>query len=258
MHRDLKPENIGFDIRGDIKVFDFGLTRELPPESMMMDENGNEPVYHRTFAGSLRYMAPEVATGQPYNLKVDVYSFSIIWWQVMALRKPFELYAHESLLEHYVHRRGERPVLKRRSESMSPTICHLLQRGWEGNIQKRADIRVLKRGICSELMRLREGDVCDLDSHDVRYVKGQESVEFSKTAVQTVATTTATPRRRSTFIFHSNRSLLPTSAALNATRAAAAAASSSNGSSPNIKNTKLNNDGSSILPNTLSSRSVGH
>lgn len=26
----IQPENIGFDIRGDIKIFDFGLSKELP------------------------------------------------------------------------------------------------------------------------------------------------------------------------------------------------------------------------------------
>jgi len=29
VHRDLKPNNIGFDIRGDVKIFDFGLAKEL-------------------------------------------------------------------------------------------------------------------------------------------------------------------------------------------------------------------------------------
>ena len=29
VYRDLKPENIGFDVRGDIKIFDFGLAKEL-------------------------------------------------------------------------------------------------------------------------------------------------------------------------------------------------------------------------------------
>ena len=29
VYRDIKPENIGFDIRGDVKVFDFGLCKSL-------------------------------------------------------------------------------------------------------------------------------------------------------------------------------------------------------------------------------------
>jgi serine/threonine protein kinase len=28
--RDLKPQNIGFDVRGDVKIFDFGMARIVP------------------------------------------------------------------------------------------------------------------------------------------------------------------------------------------------------------------------------------
>ena len=30
IYRDIKPENLGFDIRNDIKLFDFGLCKEIP------------------------------------------------------------------------------------------------------------------------------------------------------------------------------------------------------------------------------------
>ena len=56
----LKPDNIGFDVRGDIKIFDFGLAKELHPDDKM--ENG---LYNLTGdTGSPRYMAPEVALGK--------------------------------------------------------------------------------------------------------------------------------------------------------------------------------------------------
>ena len=31
IHRDLKPDNIGFDIRDDVKIFDFGLAKGMFP-----------------------------------------------------------------------------------------------------------------------------------------------------------------------------------------------------------------------------------
>merc|ERR1719203_1230149 len=31
IYRDLKSDNVGFDVRDDVKLFDFGLARELPP-----------------------------------------------------------------------------------------------------------------------------------------------------------------------------------------------------------------------------------
>ena len=54
IHRDIKPENIGFDIRGDIKIFDFGLSKEIPLEGAF--DGGLFKFTEMT--GSPRYMAP--------------------------------------------------------------------------------------------------------------------------------------------------------------------------------------------------------
>lgn len=56
LYRDLKPDNIGFDVRGDVKIFDFGLARQLPRGRLA------DGTYRMTGdTGSPRYMAPEVA-----------------------------------------------------------------------------------------------------------------------------------------------------------------------------------------------------
>ena len=56
IYRDLKPENIGFDIRNDVKLFDFGLAKELHSS-----EERDDGTYKLTeMTGSVRYMAPEV------------------------------------------------------------------------------------------------------------------------------------------------------------------------------------------------------
>eukprot|EP00429_Kryptoperidinium_foliaceum_P043547 CAMPEP_0176120198 /NCGR_PEP_ID=MMETSP0120_2-20121206/60457_1 /TAXON_ID=160619 /ORGANISM="Kryptoperidinium foliaceum, Strain CCMP 1326" /LENGTH=435 /DNA_ID=CAMNT_0017454647 /DNA_START=76 /DNA_END=1383 /DNA_ORIENTATION=+ len=83
--RDLKPDNLGFAADGTLKLFDFGLCKELKKHNALDD--GTYKMTGHT--GSRRYMAPEVALDRPYNNTVDVYSFGILLWEMCALEKPF-------------------------------------------------------------------------------------------------------------------------------------------------------------------------
>ena len=122
VYRDIKPDNIGFDVRGDVKIFDFGLSKELDPTTK--DEDGFYKMTADT--GSPRYMAPEVFLGKRYNESVDVYSFSILMWQILKLQTPFEGYTM-ILLKKKVIDGGTRPKC---DPKWSPQIRGLLQNGW--------------------------------------------------------------------------------------------------------------------------------
>jgi len=88
VYRDIKPENIGFDVRGDVKLFDFGFAREMLP----MDRVAGTNCYNLTaLTGSMRYMAPEVALKKPYNEKADIYSFGILLYEIVALAPSFDI-----------------------------------------------------------------------------------------------------------------------------------------------------------------------
>jgi serine/threonine protein kinase len=84
LYRDAKPANTGFDKKGTLKIFDFDVSKIIP---QTLDPNETFNLTKRT--GSPRYMAPEVAKGEPYNLKADVYSFGLICHEIISLEKPF-------------------------------------------------------------------------------------------------------------------------------------------------------------------------
>lgn len=76
LHRDLKPDNILLDKNLYPKVCDFGLSRNLK-DTMTVN------------IGTREYMAPEVLTGEPYGLKVDVYSFAILAYEIVTGNHPY-------------------------------------------------------------------------------------------------------------------------------------------------------------------------
>lgn len=77
--RDLKPTNVGFDFEtgNEIRLFDFGMARRVT--DCVSDE----------ICGSPRYMAPEVMAGKGYSLKVDVYSFGVLLFEICTLHAPY-------------------------------------------------------------------------------------------------------------------------------------------------------------------------
>ena len=128
LFRDLKPANVGFDYDGVLKIFDFGLAVEIPYHA---DPETTFKLAGNT--GTSRYMAVEVIRKEPYNLSADVFSYSILLWEIMALTKPYEGLLGNQVKES-VSLFGERPSVPR---SWPVAIRRLLRRGWSESISNR-------------------------------------------------------------------------------------------------------------------------
>jgi serine/threonine protein kinase len=150
MYRDIKPDNIGFDVRGDIKIFDFGLAKEFDPSKR--DPQGFFKLTEDT--GSPRYMDPTVALGKPYNELCDVYSFSILLWQMLELDTPFEGFTMNMFTKKVVEG-GTRPLV---NDKWSQELQTIMRKGW-GHITKRPSMADVCEVLREELSRLNGEDV---------------------------------------------------------------------------------------------------
>ena len=135
----MKPDNIGFDVRGDVKIFDFGLSRQLPN---CADGAAASPgaTYKMTGdTGSPRYMAPEVALDKPYNDRCDVYSFGILLHQICSLEVPFEGYTMNMFQRKVVHG-GVRPKM---DSKWPERIKKLIENSWSVTLSDRPGMEVI-------------------------------------------------------------------------------------------------------------------
>ena len=82
IHRDIKPENIFMNEKNDIKIGDFGISKEFGPNK--------EFTITKKGAGSEKYMAPEIKVEGKYNKKSDMYSLGCIIYELFHLCKYYD------------------------------------------------------------------------------------------------------------------------------------------------------------------------
>ncbi|KAL9185233.1 hypothetical protein ACHAXT_003010, partial [Thalassiosira profunda] len=107
LFRDLKPDNVGFDSSGNVRLLDFGLAGVLPPAKAVDND-----VFTMSIAGSPRYSSPEVLLQHPYGKGHDVWSFSLVLWELLSLQRPFAGCKDSEELARTIIWKKERPPLE--------------------------------------------------------------------------------------------------------------------------------------------------
>ena len=83
IHRDIKPQNILVDRNGEIKVTDFGIARLV--------NQGTGTISSTNVAlGSVHYVSPEQAKGEPADAKSDLYSMGVVLYEMLTGTVPFD------------------------------------------------------------------------------------------------------------------------------------------------------------------------
>ena len=76
IYRDIKPENVMVNIKGYIKIIDFGTVKEIQDRTS-------------TIIGTSHYMAPEITKGEGYSFQVDIWSIAICMYEFFCGKLPF-------------------------------------------------------------------------------------------------------------------------------------------------------------------------
>ncbi|CAE8628866.1 unnamed protein product [Polarella glacialis] len=117
LHRDIKTQNIFLMKTGDAKLGDFGISK-------VMEDTLAEAA---TVVGTPSYLAPEICESLPYGSKVDIWSMGVVFYELMALKQPFQSSNMAATIMKIVN--GDPPPLPSRcSEEVSEIVRLTLQK----------------------------------------------------------------------------------------------------------------------------------
>jgi Flp pilus assembly protein TadD/predicted Ser/Thr protein kinase len=156
VHRDLKPGNIMVTEDGLVKVLDFGLAKFNPNmatgDSELTDaERTNQFTLTQPGAvtGTVAYMSPEQARGEPVDARSDIFSFGIVMFEMFSGHLPF-VGPNSIALLHNLHFSPPRNITQMRPGVPKPLvslIARMLEKKTEKRVQTMAEVGgELRRG----------------------------------------------------------------------------------------------------------------
>lgn len=115
IHRDIKPHNILITNTGMVKVADFGIARAISSATITFGGN---------IVGSVHYISPEQAKGEPVNPTSDIYSIGCVLYEMVTGQVPFNAESPITVALKHIH--DEVPSPRKINEAVPAALENII------------------------------------------------------------------------------------------------------------------------------------
>jgi eukaryotic-like serine/threonine-protein kinase len=156
IHRDIKPANLFVTARGDAKLLDFGLARIDAPQPASANsgsataEMPEEITKGGSTLGTIAYMSPEQARGEPLDGRSDLFSLGAVLYEMATGIAPFRGATPAAIFDAILNRDPEP------SSRLNPGIPLAFEQVILAALEKDRELRIQSAGeLRAQLLRLR-------------------------------------------------------------------------------------------------------